>query len=109
MNLFEHPWPSDLPPHCPHCKRPFTTSRNLSIGPGRVSRFFRACAYWSMVPWSFLGWVLLATWLNPLSLALFCFVPLILFMPFAILAPDSRRVRCFRCDYKHDFPARAGH
>ena len=106
MDLFEHQWPSDLPPHCPHCKSPFLTSRHLSIGPGRVSRFFRACAYWSMVPWSVLAWVFLAVYMSRLTLALVFFVPLILFMPFAILAPGSRRVRCSHCDYDHDFPAR---
>jgi hypothetical protein len=53
-----------------------------------------------------LGWVVLATWLNPLSLALFCFVPLILFMPFAVLAPNSRRVRCHHCGFDQDFTAR---
>ena len=43
---------------------------------------------------------------NPLTLALFCFVPLIVFMPPAILMTDSRRVRCSHCRYNHDFPAR---
>ncbi len=80
---------------------------NLSIGPGRVSRLFRACAYWSMVPWLFLGWVFLGVFgINQLTIGLYCFVPIFLFMPFAILSPNSRRVRCAHCDYDRDFPAR---
>ncbi len=106
MNLLEQPWPPDLPPHCPHCKRPFRNALNLSIGPGRVSRFFRACAYWSMVPWSVLSWIVLATCMNKLTLAVVWFVPLILFMPIALISPDSRRIRCSHCDYDRDFPAR---
>ena len=59
MTVFAHPWPGDLPECCPHCASEFLTARNLSIGPGKLGRFFRACAYWGMVLWMVLSWIVL--------------------------------------------------
>ena len=59
-----------------------------------------------MVPWSVLSWFVLVTCLNKLTLAIVWFIPLIVFMPFALISPDSRRIRCAHCDYDHDFPVK---
>ena len=110
--LFPQPWPEDLPESCPHCNGEFEMSCNLTFGPGRAGRLFRRLAYWGMVPWAILSWVILAMGVveefntsGPGGMAMigFFLLPVAIFMPIALFMPNSRRVRCFKCGYCRDF------
>jgi hypothetical protein len=112
--LFSQPWPEDLPPVCPHCRGELRVSRNLDVGPGRLGRLFRGCAYWGMLPWVFLSWLLLGLGVvgefnmsGPGGLAMvgYFLLPVEIFLPIALFMPNSRRVRCWKCGYDRDFPA----
>ena len=61
---------------------------------------------WSVVSWPLLVFLLHA--LGPgqglgIAMVAYFLLPLLLLGPFAFFLPSSRRVRCFRCDFDHDY------
>ncbi|WP_193212716.1 hypothetical protein [Luteolibacter marinus] len=108
------PWPDDLPSRCPNCGHGFNCAANLKVGPGRLGRFFRWLAWWSMLPWIPAVFVLLARGMvasfgpgsgGGVAMVGLFLLPVGLFGTIALFMPNSRRVRCFACKYSRDFKA----
>ena len=108
------PWPDDLPPTCPRCGREFTSQMNLTVGPGRARRRFTKGLYWGMMVWTVVSWPLLIVILHVMgtgqglgiAMVAYFLLPVLLFGPIAFLLPNSRRVRCFKCDFDKDYRSR---
>lgn len=108
--MFDHPWPADLPRHCPNCGKTFTSGVNLTIGPGKTSRILRAVAFGMVIPCMVVAVIVIGFLQLPngglsggYALIGCMFAPPALVALAALLSPSSSRVVC-SCGWKKDYP-----
>jgi hypothetical protein len=112
---FAKPWPEDIVSTCPRCGSGFETRVNLECGPGKLGRTLKAISYGMIVPWMIIGTILGLNIAATTSGALnggyailgIVGIPPLLLAVLGNLMPRSRRVRCAKCDWGHDYPAQS--
>ncbi len=100
-DMFERPWPKDLPNTCPSCGKAFRSDVNLVIGPGKGARRLKGLAFGMIIPWMIIavGAFALGGMPNSGRAGGYAIIGLI-FIPPAVIAlasiffPLSRRVIC---------------
>ena len=99
-----HPWPSDLPHHCPECSHAFDTRVNLSYDRYGYPKLIRKIAYW--VPLPAFPFALMAGFTFRgngaiMAIAAMTALPSILLNIIYAIHSIKRRVKCYHCDYEH--------
>lgn len=112
--LTRYKWPDDIPSACPNCGFEMTLHLNLTVGKGKVGRFFEKLAYRGAIPWMILFtiWFLSGEgfWVGRqpgYALIIMYILPSVLLALVSACCPISRRVRCWDCGSSRDFPALA--
>jgi len=109
--MFEHPWPDDIPSHCPVCGKELNNEMNLETGFGKAGRFLKRLSGWMVIPWGIIsfGVIIFSDVLSHAFNAAIGVIGIFLAPPIMVYVlsrcmPLARRVKCFGCGFVHYYP-----